>query len=323
MDCLETGTQTVSVGIAMHSVCSRKQPTHGKVLFILILTTFFWGGSFLFTKIGVSEVPPPFFVLFRFALATLMMGLLCLPRLTRLDRVTVRRGVIVGLALGVTNLTFVSGIQGTSISRAGVINNLFVLFIPLIARLVWKDPVSKLHIAGIGLASLGIGLLAGSGSTGFNRGDMLSTLCAFFIAIHIITVSKVLKDEDVWLVSLVQFGVVTLMAGVATLLVHSPHFTLRLPAIISIVYCAIFPTVVCFTLQNSYQRHVTPTQAGLIYTLDPVWSLLAGFVVLKERLTVLEWYGCGLIFLAVVLPLSVQFVIERRLIVRYLEKRIT
>ncbi|MCE1226630.1 MAG: DMT family transporter [Geobacteraceae bacterium] len=293
-------------------------PSSGKVLFYLVLTTFFWGGSFLFTKIGVREVPPPFFVLLRFSLAAILMGALCLPRLARLDRQTVRRGTVVGLALGVTNLTFVVGVQGTSISRAGVINNLFVLFIPLIARTVWKDRIGGINIAGIGLASLGIALLASGGGDGFNRGDMISTLCAFFIAIHIITVSKVLKDEDVWLVSLVQFSVVALMAAVTALFVPTPPFSLGLTSLGTIIYCAIFPTVVCFTLQNRYQRYVTPTQAGLVYTLDPVWSLLAGFAVLGERLTLREWYGCGLIFLAVLIPLGVRFAIERRLVARYL-----
>lgn len=292
-------------------------PTSGKVLFFLVLTTFFWGGSFLFTKIGIREVPPPFFVLLRFSLAAVLMGLLCLPRLARLDRQTIMRGTVVGLALGVTNLTFVVGVQGTSISRAGVINNLFVLFIPLIARSVWKDRIGGVNIAGIVLASLGIALLAGGGE-GFNRGDMISTLCAFFIAIHIITVSKVLKDEDVWLVSLVQFCVVALMAAVTAVLVPTPPFSLGLLSLGTIVYCAIFPTVVCFTLQNTYQRYVTPTQAGLVYTLDPVWSLLAGFIVLGERLTIHEWYGCGLIFLAVLIPLGVRFALERRLVSRYL-----
>lgn len=301
-------------------VSAESPPSSGRVLFFLVLTTFFWGGSFLFTKIGVREVPPPFFVLLRFSLASVLMGLLCLPRLTRLNRETVLRGTIVGLALGATNLTFVVGVQGTSISRAGVINNLFVLFIPLIARVVWKERIGGINLVGIGLASLGIALLAGGGGEGFNRGDMISTLCAFFIAIQIITVSKVLKDDDVWLVSLVQFCVVALMAGVITLLVPTPPFSLGLTSLGTIIYCAILPTVVCFTLQNSYQRYVTPTQAGLIYTLDPVWSLLAGFVVLGERLTTREWSGCGLIFLAVLIPLGIRFAIERRLVSRYLHR---
>lgn len=304
----------------MNDQAVKVQPTQGRILFFLVLTTFFWGGSFLFTKIGVREVPPPYFVLLRFSLATLLMGLVCLPRLGRLNRETVKRGMIVGTALGVTNLTFVFGIQGTSISRAGVINNLFVLFIPLIAKLLWRDRIGGPNLLGVVLASVGIGLLAGGG-TGFNRGDLISTLCAFFIAVHIISVSKVLKDEDVYLVSLVQFATVSILAATATLVIGGPHFSPGMAAIGSIVYCAVFPTVVCFTLQNTYQRYVTPTQAGLIYTLDPVWSLLAGFSVLGERLTLREWVGCGLIFLAVLIPLSIRFVVERQLLTRYLGAR--
>lgn len=296
-------------------------PARGQVLFLLILTTFFWGGSFLFTKIGAQELPPSLFVLLRFSLASLLMVLLCLPRLRRLNRVIIRRGLIVGSALAISNLTFAVGVKGTSISRAGVLNNLFVLFIPLIARILWKDRIGPAHLSGIIIACAGIGLLAGGGGAGFSQGDIISTLCAFFIAVHIITVSRVLKDEDVWLVSMVQFVVVAVMAGVATLLLPLPEFSVSREALWSIVYCAIFPTVICFTLQNTYQRFVSPTQAGLIYTLDPVWSLLAGFTVLGERLAPWEWLGCGLIFLAVALPLVIRFVEERRLLNRYLPGR--
>ena len=174
------------------------RPAQGRIYFMLILTTLFWGGSFLFTKIGLRDVPPPVFVLVRFTLATLIMLAVFARRLTALNRDILRRGVIVGSALGLTNISFVFGVQGTSISRAGVLNNLFVLFIPLITKLVWKDRVGRTNLGGIILAAAGIWLLATSGGIGFNRGDLISTVCAFFIAGHIITVSKVLRDDDVY-----------------------------------------------------------------------------------------------------------------------------
>ncbi len=301
----------------MSRLSEQAAPSQGRILFSLILTTFLWGGSFLFTKIGVREISPPVFVLLRFSLATLLLGLVCLPRLHRLDRTTVRRGLIVGTALGVSNLTFVFGVQGTSISRAGVINNLFVLFIPVIAKALWHDKISRYNLLGMVLAGVGIALLA-CGGEGFNRGDLISTVCAFLIAVHILSVSKVLKDEDVYLVSLVQFGMVAFLAGVAVVLLHARLALPSAQGIESVVYCALFPTVVCFTLQNRYQRYVTPVQAGLIYTLDPVWSLLAGLLVLGERLSPREWFGCGLIFSAVAVPLLLSFAAERRLMARYL-----
>jgi drug/metabolite transporter (DMT)-like permease len=292
-------------------------PRPGRVYFFLVLTTFFWGGSFLFNKIGLREVPPAPFVLLRFGLATLLMLALCARRLPLLTWPTLRRGAIVGLALGATNLSFVFGVRDTSISRAGVLNNLFVLFIPLLCKLIWHERIGRINLAGLALAGAGIWLLATGGGAGFNRGDLVSTVCALFIACHILTVSKVLRDDDIYLVSLAQFAVVTLLAGLATLAVPSTPFTLTGQAAGAIVYCAIFPTLLCFTLQNRYQRYTTPTQAGLVYTLDPVWSLLFGFVFLAERLSGREWLGCGLIFTAVVLPLGIRLLLERQFFARY------
>jgi drug/metabolite transporter (DMT)-like permease len=87
----------------------------------------------------------------------------------------------------------------------------------------------------------------------------------------------------------------------------------------ALLYCVVFPTVVCFTLQNRYQRFTTPTQAGLIYTLDPVWSMLGGMLVLGERLTVREWYGCLLILAAVAGPLLMRLMRERKWRKKYLD----
>jgi drug/metabolite transporter (DMT)-like permease len=80
----------------------------------------------------------------------------------------------------------------------------------------------------------------------------------------------------------------------------------------ALLYCAIFPTVICFTLQNTYQRYTTPAQAGLIYTLDPIWSMIGGFLLLGERLSIAEWAGCTLIFLGVALPIGIGRIVERR-----------
>jgi drug/metabolite transporter (DMT)-like permease len=298
-------------------MAQRNPPTRGRVYFYLILTTFFWGGSFLFSKIGLREIPPLLFVFSRFTLATVIMLVVFARRIRLLDRHILKRGVMVGAALGLTNISFVFGISGTSISRAGVLNNLFVLFIPLITKLAWKERIGRINLAGLVLAGAGIWLLATSGGVGFNRGDLLSTMCALFIAGHIITVSKVLRDDDVYLVSLVQFATVAVMSGAAALVSSAAPASVTPTALFAIVYCAIFPTVICFTLQNSFQRYVTPTRAGLVYTLDPVWSLLAGFFVLGERLLPLEWLGCGMIFLAVLVPLGVRYVAESQLLKRY------
>ncbi|MBE0502657.1 MAG: DMT family transporter [Desulfuromonadales bacterium] len=81
---------------------------------------------------------------------------------------------------------------------------------------------------------------------------------------------------------------------------------------ISLSYCIIFPTVIAFTLQNTWQRFINPTQAGLLYTFDPVWSLLAGLFFLHEDLSRREWLGCALLFSANLLPLPFRLNHENR-----------
>jgi drug/metabolite transporter (DMT)-like permease len=288
-------------------------------LFWLVLTTFFWGGSFIFNKIGFREIPPVLFLFFRFALATLIMGLFCARRLRHLGGQIIRKGVIVGLALAATNLTFVLGVSGTSATRAGFLNNLFVLNVPLISYALWRERLDRLTLAGVAVASAGLWSMAQGGVEGFNQGDVLSTVCSLFIALHIIVVSRVLRDEDIFLVSLVQFATVAVVGGVVAAIVRPVVDGIGLMSWGALFYCAVFPTVVCFTLQNRYQRFTTPTQAGLIYTLDPVWSMLGGMLVLSERLTVREWLGCLLILAAVAGPLLARLVRERRWRARYLD----
>jgi drug/metabolite transporter (DMT)-like permease len=294
-----------------------KAVPQGKVTLVLVLTTILWGGSFGFNKIGFRDISPVTFLFLRFSLATLLMGAFCLRRLAGLNRDILGKGMAVGLALGATNLSFVLGLSGTSVSRAGFLNNLFVLFIPLLCFTFWRERVDRWNLAGIVLAVAGLWQLARGGVEGFNRGDLLSTICALFIAVQIILVSKVLRDEDVYLVSLVQFATVAAAGGVLVALLPGAPCRIGPASAGALLYCAIFPTIICFTLQNTFQRYTTPTKAGLIYTLDPVWSMLGGMALLGERLSRKEWLGCALIFAAVVLPMVIKRYRERRYAIPY------
>jgi len=276
------------------------------VTFWLIVATLFWGGSFVFNKLAFREIPPVTFMFLRFSLATLIMALFCLRRIHGLNWSIIRKGSMVGLALGIANLSFVLGVNGTSVSRAGFLNNLFVLIIPLLSFFLWRERVDRWSLAGIFLALAGLWQLARGGAEGFNRGDLLSTLCAFFIAMHIILVSRLLRDEDVYLVTLVQFAVVALLGAILVAILPGEPYRIGPVSATALLYCALFPTIICFTLQNTFQRYTTPTKAGLIYTLDPVWSMLGGVLFLGERLSGREWLGCVLIFAAVVLPMAIR-----------------
>jgi drug/metabolite transporter (DMT)-like permease len=291
--------------------------SQGKATFWLIVATLFWGGSFVFNKVAFREVPPVHFMFIRFSLATLIMGIFCLRRFPRINRRIIGKGAVVGLALGIANISFVLGVNGTTVSRAGFLNNLFVLIIPFLSFLIWRERVERWNLAGIFLALAGLWQLASGGAEGFNHGDLLSSLCALFIALHIILVSRLLRDEDVYLVTFTQFATVAAIGAVLVLILPPATFSFGPVSTAALIYCAIFPTIICFTIQNTYQRFTTPTRAGLIYTLDPVWSMLGGVVFLGERLSGKEQFGCALIFAAVVLPMAIRLYRERRFGIPY------
>jgi drug/metabolite transporter (DMT)-like permease len=291
---------------------SPSNPSPRRVLFFLVLTTVLWGGSFVFNKLGFREIHPLTFAFYRFSLATLLMGVLCIGRLPRLTRDIAAKGFKVGLALTASNLSFVLGLNETTVSRAGFLNNLFVLFVPLLGFLLWRERISRFLVSGILLATMGLWLLTQGGIAGFGRGDLFSTVCALCIAVHILAVSKILKDEDVYLVTLVQLATVAAISGALSLLYAPSPAPFGPVSLGALTYCAIFPTVLCFTLQNTWQRHTTPALAGLIYTLDPVWSLIGGMLILGERLSGLEWTGCALIFAGIAVPAGIMRFLERR-----------
>lgn len=283
-----------------------------RAVFFLTLTTLLWGGSFLFTKLGVREIPPVTFMTLRFAGAALLMAAVCASRLPRLTLTVTARGALIGTALAAANLMFVIGISGTTISRAGFLNNLFVLIIPLLSFLFWRTRLSLATLFGVMLATAGLTQLAEGGLEGFNRGDFFSTICALFISFHILSVTKLMGDADVRLVTFIQFVAVALWGSVALLFTPTVALHPGPLALLSLLYCIIFPTVIAFTLQNTWQRFISPTQAGLLYTLDPVWSLLGGLFFLREELSSREWLGCALLFSAILLPLLLRLSREER-----------
>jgi drug/metabolite transporter (DMT)-like permease len=121
-------------------------------------------------------------------------------------------------------------------------------------------------------------------------------------------------------VTLVQFATVALMGALLFVLFAPPLRPFGMVSAGAVFYCAIFPTVISFTLQNTWQRFTTPAQAGLIYTLDPIWSMLGGLIFLGERLAAAEWAGCALIFIGVTAPLVIRRLAERRRILPEMEE---
>ena len=153
----------------------------------------------------------------------------------------------------------------------------------------------------MGLALVGAYLLSVKGGEGIATGDLLVIASAVVFSLHILVVDFVPAGVDGVKLSCVQFLVAGLLATVLALLFESFTFSDILAAWVPLLYTGIISSGVGYTLQILGQRTVNPTVASLILSLESVFAVLAGWVLLGQPLSPRELVGCALVFAAVVL----------------------
>ena len=151
------------------------------------------------------------------------------------------------------------------------------------------------------LAVAGLYLLCITDRLALGKGDILVLLCAVVFAVHILVVDHFSAKTDGVRMSCIQFLVCGLLSGVCMLLTEHPEMRLILQAWQPILYAGIFSCGVGYTLQIVGQKGTDPTVASLILSLESVVSVLAGWLLLGQRLSVRELGGCALMFAAILL----------------------
>lgn len=287
---------------------------------LLLLTAFVWGIAFVAQKEGMDYVGPFTYNCVRFFIG----GLTLLVLLPLLDRVRSRdpsfqkgsrRDILIGgLACGVA-LFVASNIQqlgivlqdpDTNVGKAGFITACYVVLVPVLGQfagkksppLVWLGAVVAL--AGLFFLSLMDGLLAGQGLR-LGSSDLLLLLCAVTFSIHILVIDRFSPRADGVRLSCVQFFVCSLL-GLPFTLMEAPTLDGILACAVPILYAGVISSGVGYTLQIVGQKGVHPAVASLILSLESVFSVLAGYVLMPgSGLTGWELFGCALVFAAVVM----------------------
>ena len=201
-----------------------------------------------------------------------------------------------GLLLGAGSLLQQAGMQTASPGKAGFLTALYIVIVPVLGVFLGRRPGLKVW-AGVVLALVGAYLLSVKGGEGIATGDLLVIASAVVFSLHILVVDFVPAGVDGVKLSCVQF----LVAGVLALLFESFTFSDILAAWVPLLYTGIISSGVGYTLQILGQRTVNPTVASLILSLESVFAVLAGWVLLGQPLSPRELVGCALVFAAVVL----------------------
>lgn len=211
-----------------------------------------------------------------------------------------RTGLICGIALFAAASLLQVGIIYTTAGKAGFITSMQLLLVPILGIFLGRRPSYLVWIC-VGIATVGLYLISCAGVERINIGDLLLLLGAFAFAVQITLIDRLAIGLDGLRVNCIQTLVCGVLAAIATVLTETVDFGSLLACWPSVAYAGILSTGVAYSLQILGQKHLDPTPASLIMSLESVFAALSGWLVLKERMSVNEAIGCALVFGAVIL----------------------
>jgi drug/metabolite transporter (DMT)-like permease len=192
------------------------------------------------------------------------------------------------------------GVVYTTAGNAGFITSLYVVLVPVVLFIVWREKVHWISAVAVVLAGAGAFFLSTGGRFEVRAGDALELVGALFWTIHVIILGKYASRFEPLSFSVGQLAVCGLLnLGIGLFVEKSVPF--NLPLLGAITYTAFLSLGLCYTLQIWAQRHTPPAEAALILSLESVFAVLSGWLLLDERLAAIQFFGCALIFVAVLL----------------------
>ena len=295
---------------------------------LLVLTALIWGVAFVAQSVGMDYVGP-----FTFnAVRSLIGGLALLPCILWQDRrrknkrqaeeaaagqakgggaavkedTGIRRknlwrgGILCGLALCAASSLQQYGILFTTVGKAGFITAMYIVLVPVFGLFLGRK-VRSLIVLCVVMAAAGLYFLCMTEHLSLGFGDLLVLICAAVFTLHILVIDHFSPLVDGVRMSAIQFLTAGIACGVPMLIWETPNLSDIAAAWMPILYAGVMSCGVAYTLQILGQKNAEPTVASLLLSLESVFSVLAGWVLLGQRLSGRELFGCALMFAAIIL----------------------
>lgn len=298
--------------------------------FFLFLTAMIWGAAFVAQSVSMDYIGPFTFICLR----SVIGGLFLIPVIIVLDGIRkksqnesadvvnsenilhieteekqrlswknkqlIEGGIVCGIFLFFANCFQQTGIQYTTVGKAGFITTFYIIIVPLIG-LFFKKYCGILTWIGVVIALAGLYFLCITQKLTIQRGDALILCCSVLYAGQILAIDHYNPFVDGVKMSCIQFLTGGILGAVFMLLFENPSIAMILSAAGPILYTGIMSTGVGYTLQIVGQKGLNPTVAALILSLESVFSAFSGYLFLHQVLTTRELIGCALMFIAIVL----------------------
>ena len=279
---------------------------------LLALTALIWGSAFVAQSVGMDYLGPFTFNSVRsFLGGAVLLPVIFFMRRQREksgeekaaagDRKTlVIGGICCGTALAAASSLQQIGLVYTSAGKAGFITALYILIVPVLGLFFGRRAGIKVWI-GVALAVAGMYFLCITDGFSISKGDFLVFLCAVIFSVHILVIDHFAPKVDGVSLSCIQFFVCGILCAVPMLVSEQPQTGQILDGWLPLAYAGVLSCGVAYTLQVVAQKNTDPTVASLLLSLESVFSVITGWIVLGEHLSRREMFGCALVFTAVIL----------------------
>ena len=279
-----------------------KQMTKREILAdsLLLLTALIWGCAFAVVKNALDSFPPGAIIAMRYLIAAAITCILFRRHLKKLTRGDVARGALVGLLLFGAYIVQTTGLQYTTAGKNAFLTTVYVLLVPFGCALLFHQKLQKSNLIAAVMMLVGIGLLSLDGQGGgLNPGDILTLICGFLFAGHIIAVEQCQKKTNTYALIVLQFAFCALYAGL-----YNRVFERGMPlaftpgSIGGLLYIAVFSTTIGMSLQNIGQSMAPASHAVILLSLESVFGVLFSCLLLGEKVTLQMGVGFAIIFAA-------------------------
>ena len=276
----------------------------------LLAATLIWGTSFVSQSVGMDHIGPFSFQSIRCAMAVIAL----LPVIwlgdrkkkdgkTFLSRFADKKLWIGGILCAIPLFFAINlqqiGIIYTTAGKSAFLTAMYIVFVPVIEFFMGKK-VSPMIPVSVILAVVGLYFLSCMGVTQVNIGDLFLIGCAVCFAIQIIVVEKYAPDVDALRLNCLQAGICSILSAPVMLFAEAPALTDIWAAFFPLCFSGIMSMGAGYSLQILGQQKLEAALASLIMSLESVFAVLAGWLLLQETLTPWESNGCVLVFAAVI-----------------------
>ena len=277
----------------------------------LLLMTVIWGGTFVIVKESLSDISSMLFIAFRFGIATVVMSLLIFLWKKKIDTASLKAGIFLGFLLFLGFATQTVGLKFTSATKSGFITGSLVVMVPIFQTIILRKAPTKGAIIGTLLVFAGLIFLSSGGESvfsllselgnNFSFGDTLTLICAAFFALHVVYIGVITPKYDFAVLVFLQVATASVLSLVSSFVFEAAsfeplHVDFTNYLLFGLLYTGLLASLVNLGLQTRFQKEVTPTKAGIIYSFEPIFAAIFAFFLLNEKITNFEFIGSTLIF---------------------------